>query len=706
MTVAQVQPQTVSRGLFDTGKLLYKTANRHDVFSTGRAANIDRLDRQMRATAGDGRYNAPADEFAPGLTLGPTDSFGDMDVAGNGLWFYTITYDKEYIVHNQYWTETVILGFELNVFDSDFSPIGTIKDKIRMDADETRVVLADVTPIVTRHFFNDDDRCEIMMGFGFNSDTPGINHYRTLVYTFDGEKDSDGYDLPCFSFDDIVTDVVDCTSDTGEENIYLTFANEEYPDLDFESIEDPGSFDFWNEWSMKIYMNIGVYTKVDSQGNLHPVMQKRVRMLEMPGDQENSPILMSMTHDGKPYMIISHYELPFYNDYSIMDYDSDLTMRDGNTLVAEIYRFDGSDAVLEQTTRIAAPRRADALASYYSVGDLRYRDDVQFDASGKATLMVTRNDKRNAADESGIKTYAAYNADGSLKATLISDCDGAVALSDVPGFEPQMMFIELTADSYIYHFIDMVSCAEKFAMNYRLEIDGSDPDPMSSNMERVAHGDSYAYVNEMVYPAEDDGTAYMRFTWLDDKGRLIGQDWVNMGQNVNYARSYLDAAVLKPGFYAEADDLAYMILIKRAAAAGITEELVIGHPLSDENPVGKTLLYLQPSDKGTLQTIAPISTDGTDRLMVGYLNDKETSPYLIDFYSLPLDKGAGVADITAEDTSIAFDGMSVSCEGNFIIVDTQGRTVLVGNGATDVTSLATGLYIVVAGSDSRKIFVK
>lgn len=572
--------------------------------------------------------------------------------------------------------------------------------------------MADLIPVATRHFFNDDDDVELMFSLGVNTTTPGTNHYRTYVYKLDNPvKDASGNDEPVYTIDDVVSDVLDATPAGGEEKLFLTFANDEHPDIDFDSIEDPENFDMWNEWQMKLYVNLNVYTRVGADGKLQKVMTHRLRMLEMPGDQEYTPIFMSMLHDGKPYFICPHYKLPFYNDYNIRDFDTDPTMRDGNSLVVDIYRIDGNQAVLEQTTSIPAPKAEGALASYYSVGDLMYREDIMMSQPGGAQFLVTRRDVKSADDESGVKTYAVYTSDGTLKATLMANCDGGVPMSDIPGKETQYMFVCIENDAATYHFVNIESCTEVACIDYMLTLDGSDPDPLSANMERVPYGDSYVYVNEMAYPVEDEDLVYMRFAWLNDKGEYMGQQRLNMGSGVNYARSYLSQEALKKGFFAKADEMAYMVLIKRATSSTVlTEELLIGHPVSDTRPLGKDLLLVGPGEKGVLATIAPVQLDGRNKLMVSYNNSAETGSYTADFYNLPLDdtnaiEGVG-ADIDAG-SAVVFDGSTIAVNGKFTVYDAQGRICLSTVGTADASKLATGLYIVVTeGGASRKIMVK
>lgn len=692
--------------------LVYKTTTRHNVFATERANRVESLSRKVRSLASKNGHRAPEVVYQPVATLSSLDKFSDMDVAGGGLWMYSIRYDVEQIVHNEYWTESRITGFEATVYDGTFKPVGTIKDKIRLNDDEVRPVMADLIPIATRHFFNDDDDVELMFSLGVNTTTPGINHYRTYVYKLDNPvKDASGNDEPVYTIDDVVSDVLDATPAGGEEKLFLTFANEEQPDLDFDSIEDPENFDMWNEWSMKLYINLNVYTSVGADGKLQKVMTKKLRRLEMPGDQENTPVFMSMLHEGKPYFVCPRYALPFYNDYNISDYNTDQTMRDGNSLVVEIYRIDGNQAVLEQSTSIPAPKAEGALASYYSVGDLMYREDIMMSQPGSAQLLVTRSDVQSAAEESGVKTYAVYTSDGALKATLMANCAGGVPMSDIPGKETQYMFVRIENNTSTYHFVNLESCTEVACIDYMLTLDGSDPDPLSANMERVPYGDSYIYVNEMAYPVEDEDLVYMRFAWLNDKGEYMGQQWLNMGSGVNYARSYLNQAALKKGFFAKADEMAYMVLIKRATSStALTEELLIGHPVSDAHPLGKDLLLVGPGEKGQLVTISPVQFDGRNKLMVSYDNSADNGAYTVDFYNLPLDDTNAIEGVGADTdagSGVTFDGSTIAFNGKFTVYDAQGRICLSAVGSTDASKLATGLYIVVTdGGASRKIMVK
>lgn len=692
--------------------LVYKTTTRHNVFATERASRVESLSRKVRSLASKNGHRAPEVVYQPVATLSSLDKFSDMDVAGGGLWMYSIRYDVEQIVHNEYWTESRITGFEATVYDGTFKPVGTIKDKIRLNDDEVRPVMADLVPIATRHFFNDDDDVELMFSLGVNTTTPGTNHYRTYVYKLDNPvKDAAGNDEPVFTIDDVVSDVLDATPEGGEEKLFLTFANEELPDIDFDSIEDPGNFDMWNEWSMKLFVNLNVYTKVGADGKLQKVMTKKLRMLEMPGDQENTPVFMSMVHNATPYFICPRYALPFYNDFNIGDYNTDQTMRDGNSLIVEIYRIDGNQPVLEQTTTIPAPKAEGALASYYSVGDLMYRDDVMMSEPGNAQLLVTRSDVESAAEESGVKTYAVYTSDGALKATLMANCAGGVPMSDIPGKETQYMFVRIENNTATYHFVNLESCTEVACIDYMLTLDGSDPDPLSANMERVPYGDSYIYVNEMAYPVEDEDLVYMRFAWLNDKGEYMGQQWLNMGSGVNYARSYLNQAALKKGFFAKADEMAYMVLIKRATSStALAEELLIGHPVSDTNPLGKDLLLVGPGEKGQLVTISPVQFDGRNKLMVSYDNSADNGAYTVDFYNLPLDDTNAIEGVGADTdagSGVVFDGSTIAFNGKFTVYDAQGRICLSAVGSTDASKLATGLYIVVTdGGASRKIMVK
>lgn len=698
----------------DLTKFVYKAKNSRNVFASPRQTETRNIDARMMLRTGAFNSAEPAPGFGPVNSITATETFGDIDFPGGETWFYTVDTEYNYIQHNEYWTEAILKGYTIKIYNEKRELVGTIEDDFPYLADETRVPYFDVTPIITKNFFNDDDKYEVMVGAAINTDAIGYVRYRTYIYQIDPESTEITTDFHS-TIDGMVSDVCDATLPGGEENVYMTFtrehldADESYEELYEKWQKNPKDVDWWNDWFMKQLMEIEVYGKADASGELQSVLNYSIPMQCLPGDQESTPMLMSIPRDGRAYFVCSQYAQSFYNPHG-MGYNEALTMREENGLVIEVFKVTGMDHELIQTTSIPVTKAVneDVLASYYSVGDFRYRDDVRWREDGLADFFITVSNYVTSSDESSPKGYYAYSAEGSLQATLATDVMGTRALSDIEGFEPQQMFVTYQNNTLTYSFVNLISFEQPLALDYMLQVYG-DPDPMTTNLDRVAHGDSYAYVAEMRYPLEDDGQAFMRFAWLADDGSFIRFDQVNLGTNIMYAQSYLSGQVLRPGYYVSGDVPAYMILLKRGQGDGTNqEELLIAEACTDEYPEGRDLLLLGPCDKGVLSSIYPVSSGESNSLVVIYVSDNAIT---VDTYALPLDKDSSSVGGIATDSKapvFVYDGATVTVSGEapVHVIDLQGRMVASGNGSVFVGNLASGVYVVESNGTSRKLFVK
>lgn len=693
--------QDEAHGLPDITKFVYKKHSKGMEFSTFGCRDAAGVTPRFMTRAGvdDGGDTAPAPEF----TLGPSTTCGDIDGPDGQLLFYQMSLDYDYIEH-EYYTEKILNGYSLEIFDTDHNLVGSISDKVLYAEDEKRTVYCDITPLVTRHFFNGDDNLEVIISLVINSTTPGYNHERSVVYSLGGEKSADGYDVPVMVLPEIVADVLDASAPGGEENYYITFMNEQYSEYD-------GSEDYWANL-LKSKVGLSVYTKADAGGELQKVFDYDIRMVDLPGDQEYSPFVLSLVHGGKGYFVFSHYGDSLFNPYDFMDYD--VTQREENTLVVDIYEVDGSAAKRIQSTTIPFTKDSGdgLLASFYSVGGLRYTGDINFDdygtADGQAALIVSKGNQSTTDDESLSYSYYIYNPDGTLRTTIVENTSGTVGMTDIDGCETQQMFITIDdLGQYVYRFIDLVSCKEAFSMSYLMEVDGSDPDPITVNIDRVPEGDSYVYAAEMFYPVEEDDISFMRVAWFDSEGQYLRTDEINMGEDVRYATSNIDGVLLRKGVIMNSGETAYMILIKRGLEGTATqEELLIAEACSDENPYGREIMLLKPCEKGNIASVIAFSHIGVPLLMVVYADGD--SNYTADFYRLPLDGMSGISPIIAAGTTgaIRFDGSTVSADGFIEIFDISGMRVASGNSSVDLSGVASGILIVRSGENIAKIVVK
>lgn len=659
--------------------------------------------------AEDGTFQNPV----PATSITGMSNMGSIDAPNGEIWYYTADLKYEIIPphDNVMYEDRILQEYTYNIYDSQFKPIGTIKDQMEYRESEHRVVMCEITPVATRNFFNTTNDVEIIVGLSINAEE-GYNHYRSLVYTLNGEKNTDGFDKPIMEFDNLVSDVVEGPlSNDGTDNFYITFMTENSLD----DISDDSSF--W-EMLMSRKVDINIYGRATATSNgPRKIFTTDMRLLQAPGDQENIPCLISLNHNGQVYYCHSYYKEPFYNQYDD-PITAELTQRENNSLVIDLYTANENGLTLYSTTEIPAPLdpmdvdgEPTALFSYYSVGSLRYRDDILFDApglvSGKPDYIITRGNYRISTD-STIDSYFTYNNNGQLKNTLALYAQSTIAMEDIKGFEPQQMFVTEDAFGALFKFVDLYSGATttEIEQNYYWD-DYSEPEPLMVNMARTPVGNSYQYVVELRFPTVDEQeNDIMRFAWIKRDGQLDHFDRVNMGKNVMYAQSYLSKDALQPHAYSTSDETCYMMLIKRGVAGEANvEELLIAEKVTDKNPFGKDLLLIGPDENGILSGIYP--EFGENACLQVYRYDTQKSLGSLSIYKLPLDSQAGVSDITNDaDSAITVNGTTITANGTIQVYTTAGVLAATADGTIDIARLGAGLYVVVANGKAHKILVK
>lgn len=691
-------------------------------FSSERMARINSINAMM-AKDDDGI-------FAPDVVFSSNGTLGDLDGPNDELWFYTSSMVYR-TIHHEYYDEQVLLEYSFEIYDSAANLIGTVHDKMRYEENEVRVVECSLVPMVSRNFFNNDDNYEVMVRLGVNcvrtnedgSTTWLPNNYRNLVYSLGGEKESlevdtpDGdsvtkeFDKPVYRIEGSLGDVLDA-SVGGREEILLTFYGESLPEYSEGDIigGDGGptvSDDFWENLTAA-HISLKVCGKVDADGKMPELLNFEIPILSMPGDQENTPFMMSFRNGDDAYYMVQYYKEVFYNKYESAT--DDMTMREHNSLMVDLYKVENGAVVKASTTEIPFVKDSKdrLLFSFHSVGDFRYKEDINFDADGMPSFFVTRNNY--FADEHSEYSYYYHDADGKRIHTIFENAESNMPLTNIEGFEPQQMFVTYGNGEYTFHFVDLLSGIKKTSFSCYLETDpDSDPDMMTSNIDRTKVGDSYQYAVEMRTPTIDEyDNSIMRIGWLDADGKFLRMDEVNMGQYVKYAQSYLDGYTLRPDLYLSDDHHEYMILIKRGVSSTATrEDLLIGQALNPDAPEGRDVLLLTPDEKGSIATINPYTMLDNPMLHVYYYNSDNGS-MAMEIYNLPFDLSSiEEIEMTEGGSALTFDGASVYSSGNEIAVyDIRGALLRKGEGKVAVADLKAGVYVAIAAGEARKFVVK
>lgn len=701
---------TVNPHSFDLSAYRYK-GSVSTPFSGVRSSQLERAERIMTRV---GDVEKEETQPTPDMMIPKSNTNGNFDGPDGKLWYYTGNYVYDYKYVSEHYSQPIMKEFEYTIYDSGMNLVGTVKDSVRYKEDETAVAAADFLPVLTRNFFNSDDKYEVIVGLTVNTEAH-INRDYSIVYSIGGEK-KDGLDVPVMNVNMIVGDVLNASTPDKEE-YYITFMlddNEEVPDDWEPAPDDPDKLGYWKMLT-SYGMRLEVYGKADASGNLRKLWESRCRLCDLPGDQQNTPFFMSLTHNGKPYFVSSRYKDSFFNPY--YNFTEDSSMRENNELIVDIFTLEGDALGLFQRTVIPTALDTEidrVIATYTSVGTLRYREDILFDDNaGKADIIVTTQNYQAGNDEASINSYAIYGPDGALKSNIFKHAQSHISMSDLPGHEPQEMFVTTNmVGDYIFNFVDILSGKTVLEQNYRFVIDPySDPERVTSNIDRVASGDSYIYAGELRTPTQDeDGNDILRVIWFDKNGGFIRTDDVNMGKHVFYAQCYIENAALNPHLFATDDYQEYMILVKRGYENDVKkEELVIGQAINPEYPEGRQLLLLMGNEeKGALGNISLYLDSDNPMMLVGYVDSKgEVS---MDFYCLPLleNSNSSVGTLTGtDDGGLVYEGDALILPGHEIkVFGTNGALVASGKDRLSLNGLTPGIYVALANGKGVRIVVK
>lgn len=659
------------------------------------------------------RYRTKStDAFKPDLTFGPASSTGDMDAPGAQRWFYTAELDYEVIPADHdagiYYDKKILRHYTFHFFDENCQPLGSVDSDMAYEQDEDKVAAIEIAPVASRHFFNTNDAVEVMVSLSVNTVMPGTNHYRTLVYSLKSPEEASTESI--MTIGSILGDVVEGEPAEGnKDNFYMVFGEDVDP---VEIIEDEDA-SFW-DYVTAAAIDLTFYgpAKNDTDG---PVLlgTKNMPLLQLPGDQESSPYLLSYVHDGKATYMFSYLEEPIWERYDDPIYD-ELVQRENNKLHVEFYEA-GAEALelVHQCTIdvVIDVDDPDSIASFYGVGDMNYDADLLYDAPGakpNAPWMVVTRSNYNPSSDKSSNSYFLYDQDGKKVHDLALYCDSSVELMDIPGYEPQQMFVHKDAGFYMFRFVDLYSAKEQWStMNY-YDLPGGDYEAIMANVDRTPYGDSYRYAFELSSPGiGPDGEFYVRVLWVDEKGKYVRLDNINAGQDVLYASVYIDGPALQPNVFYDDDASEYLYLVKRGQEGSVLrEELYVSQPVSEECPEGRNLLSLGPDEHGILNTIIPIIDVEDPELVVYYYDSEGLGTYTQDVYKLPLGGRTAVDMIQDALPGVTVEGSVIKGEGTMKVYTLNGVLAAEGDGALDLSALAKGIYVIVNGADTLKIQVK
>lgn len=544
------------------------------------------------------------------------DDAGMLDAPDLTTWFYTVNYDKETVKHD-YYTETVIKGYTVTIYNDKLEELGKITDTITLEENETKVAKVEVGPQVTKKFFNIDDKYEVMIALSLNT-SEFVNHYRTLVYTI-------GNDTPITTIPGIYVSAINTATDKWAEKFWITFSNEEPTET-----PEIGGIINTADYVFTTYKSAGY------GGMGEPVLVNRLPILATPGE-DAIPFLASQK-DGMPWFAFNRLKYSWYLDP--YDYEVEAPTPD-NELQVDIYTLPSAWAsALEKYSTTVFPLETTEDDRYFlMLGTFSYHNDLAIDRYGDTPgLILTKANWVGAAEEFNydydVYTAAPKGTEGEATHlfNLAKATDGGTFMADIPGADPQVLFIDMDDIEPTFNFVSLLTGEVENSIPYRI----ANGLYLTAETERVANGDSYLYVASQTHGTSDDaGTMKHPVAYVTPDGRLDHVDTLNLGTNVDMAQVYIASDAFDPFIFNLDDKREYMVLVKRRypGMTGNVEELMVVSEDTDAAP----LLQLGPDNEmGNLAGIS-FANLGTvnPSLVVVYYNNSDNS-YTTVSHPLPL----------------------------------------------------------------------
>lgn len=575
-------------------------------------------------------------------TLPEADAIGFLDTPDGEQWYYVgqLTKDSGSICH-----------FSFTIYDSSFNELYTIEDDVALAENETRVVDVQLCSLVTKKFFNNDDNPEFMVAFAAN--TPEyVNHYYTKVYDVSSTE-------PIGQFEGYWCTDVNTSTDRWSENFYIGFVTQQettQPEI--------GGVANSMDYVIDIYKKAGYGTSCET------VHEIRIPSLLSSGESW-TPVLAS-AHNGNACFVANYLKYSFYeNPY---DWNNENLTADNEFVVDfyEIPRYGNPD--LAYQTRIPTVGSSSDINFYY-LGAFMYDGDItygRYTSDNAPSFTITRAHYDTSSDGYSY-SYDIYPA-GSKEdpytqktVTLGENIDGATFMSDVRGYAPQVCFIKVNGENYVFDFVNLLNGSVEHSLPY----DISDNITMNAGVDRVADNGSYLYVvAQYTAEADEEGNAIQVVAYVNPDGSLHHADRLNLGQDVAQANVFTSAYALDPYVFNTDNEREYMLLVKRYLTQGSSttrEELMVISPSK-----GVLLDLLPDEDLGTILFVElDEKSEYGQNMYVSY--QTPDFRYNTVCYELPLEKFAGGDGSAADPYQIATLGdlrqVKFNLSANYVLVN-------------------------------------
>ena len=359
---------------------------------------------------------------------------------------------------------------------------------------------------------------------------------------------------------------------------------------------------------------------------------------------------------GKFYYVLSHYEKPYMESY---DWNTgDVTYSEDNNFIVEVYD-QNYEKVGGITTEVEMGGSMPMMYAFnvFSDNDLSLG---YFTGDNQLNLVLATYDY---VTESDSYTYYidVYNAQGEIIKPIAGNVSDWRTLGAIEGQEDQMALLKSDSEGVPYYeLVNLPSCDVVGQLTSTM-----DNRLISSNFDRVKHGDSYMYVIGMGQgDVDEQKNVISSVAWYTKELTLDHYTYFNIGPNGEMFTPILYTAYLNPYIFDTDDEMEYIYIakIKRTDGSGKVDNV-----LCIANEDGSVIRKFEGNEVDGVYSNGSLLNLGTTHpsIFVAYQNSSANT-FRVDFFNLPLNKFQG-------GTGTKEDPYLVACVGDLLQVQNNQK---------------------------------
>ena len=547
----------------------------------------------------------------------PVDNYGFLNAPDGTTWTYTASFEKKY---NLYTMVT------LTVYNDSKEHVGTIVDSLKLDSTMIAINQAEINPLVTKQFFNSDDKYELMLFLHAQTKNYEGKHFNHVFSISNGETVTE----PIATVEG--RQIYAQNTSEFNENYVMIFARD--------SASSTKNYTLCYDIRRKAAYG-------DKNGIRHTF---RVPYANVAALTDLQPIFMVQSGYDQ-YYVLQQYEKPYFDPNTPLDQDP-VVNPDNHLVITFINKI--FKTVHTTKIPITQDQNQKLLYTFPMLGGLEGAKDILLNYDGTKPAYIITMEKYNLESDGSITSFYKYDVNGNQLNTIAENTLGRVKMSPVVGQEEQWLFMKEEYDGEFF-FVDLPSCTPRAEISGYLE----DGRTISSQIDRYPKADSYEYAVALLQGNnENDGTISQDIAWLNADGSFNRYENINLGKYIEAAQVNITADALNPWVIHTDDAREYMVLVKRYNPNNTSDKetafLVC-------NTKGEILLdYGKDAEKGELNMV--------------YLMDKGANPSILCVYQkngiltmhytpLPLNKS------TLKGAGTAQDPYQLTCSNDFKLID-------------------------------------